>query len=109
MADTLEQPGEETCGGRLAVGAGDHGRALRQVLGQAGEDLRVDGAGHVAGQGGAAASFGDAAEGAGGLAGPYGDGLSDQLATAPTAWVTAVQQSSLATAFLASFCVLVVL
>src|SRR4029077_13188460 len=71
----LQQPGDQSRGGRLAVCPGDHDRALGQVLGQARQDPGVDRAGDVAGQRGAAAAPCDPAQGAGGLPRPDGGGF----------------------------------
>ena len=105
MARALEQPADQPRGRRLAVGARDHDRALRQVLRQPGQDARIDRAGDVARQRGTATSTGDAAESTGGLARPDRDGFSDH-SQEPDARVTAVQQSSFPMACLPSSSVL---
>src|SRR5438552_67314 len=97
MAGALEQPADQARGRGLTVRAGDDDRAVGQVLGQAGEDLRIDSARDVSGQRGAAAAPRDAAQRARGFTRPDSSGLSDH-AQAGTARLTVVQQSSRAIA-----------
>src|SRR4029077_4812109 len=84
----FEQPRDQARGRRLAVGAGDEDRSMREVARQPREDLRVDRARDVAGQRRPAAAPRDAAERAGRLA-REDSGLLPQL-HGPTACATVV-------------------
>src|SRR3989454_558619 len=105
MARAFEQPAQQARGGRLAVGPGDDDRSVGQVLGEARQDLGVDRARDVARQRRAAASACDAAQRAGGLAGPNSRGFADHDQE-PTAREIAVQHSSFPMACLPSSSVL---